>query len=203
METTSQSLDQFIATQMTDAIAATTHSQAIKIAPAATWSLCTILVEHGLALSDSSGVAARQIGPFRLAVKGDSPADINALIEIMIPIAVSYAAADVVGGAAYFVAALSFAFRVLSATCASGCIIRDADEWDVLLFIKSRNQASPAKNPSVDEIKQHFSGSGARVIPGTRADAAIENLRSKRPIWGSHDVDLIKEEPGGGYMALA
>jgi len=203
MQSESQSLDQFIASQMTGAIASLGRGSSVTIAPAATWRLCATLADHGLARSEAGGVAAQQIGPFRLAVKGDGPANINTLIETMIPIAVSYAASGGPDSPAYYVAALSFAFHVLSATCASGCVIKNADEWDVLLFIKSQNQASPAKHPTIDDIKRHFSGISARSLPGAMVDAAIENLKAKRPIWGSSDVDLIKEAHGGGYVALA
>src|SRR5262249_19254071 len=160
----------------------------------ATWSLCGSLAERGLAVSDSSGVAAKQIGPFRLALKGDGPDTVNAMIETVIPIAVSYAAADGSSSAAYYVAALSFAFHVLSATCASGCLIKSPDEWDVLLFIKSQNQRKPPSHPNVDDIKRHFSGTTGRSLPSVAVDASIDALKAKKPIWGAKEVDLIKED---------
>jgi hypothetical protein len=203
MTSTSQTLDESIALVMTKALRSVGRSPTVTISPPATWSLCAALAEHGLAISDSSGVAAKQIGPYRLAIKGDGPENVNALIETMIPIAVSYAAADATGGTAYYIAALSFAFHVLSATCASGCLIKNADEWDILLFIKSQNQASPPVHPTVEDIKRHFLGGGVRSLPGAAVEAVIENLKAKRPIWGSSEVDLIKETQGGGYLALA
>jgi hypothetical protein len=203
MTSPSETLDEFIALTLTRAIASTGQGQQITVSAPATWSLCVALAERGLAYSDSSGVAAKQIGPYRLAMKDDGAENLNTVIETIIPIAVSYAAAEAVGGTAYYIAALSFAFRVLSATCASSCLIKNADEWDVLLFIKSQNQASPPVQPTIDDIRRHFLERSAQSLPGAAVDAAVDNLKTKRPIWGSSEVDLIKETHGGGYVALA
>ncbi|MHC2394979.1 hypothetical protein ACVMFA_007224 [Bradyrhizobium liaoningense] len=34
-------------------------------------------------------------------------------------------------------------------------------------------------------------------------DASIDALKAKKPIWGAKEVDLIKEDQAGGYIALA
>lgn len=198
-----QSLDERIAAHLNSAISSAGDPDAAKVQAPATWSLCATMVERGLAVSQSGGVATHQIGPFRLAVKPDNVRNVNTLLETMIPIAVSYAATGAPQSVAYYIAAVSFAFKVLASTLASGCVIESADEWDIFLYIKHQNGLNPPRYPKVDEIINHFSQRNAKPIAAPAVEAALESLTRKAPIWGSQEVQLVKLQAGGGYVALA
>jgi hypothetical protein len=202
----SPSLDDLIAGSINEYLTQThgTHADVPTVEAPATWSLCNILANYGVAKSKSTGVAARQIGPFRLAVIEDVPRDIGALITSVIPIALQAVVAHAVMPVAGYTAALTFAFRVLGATLSSGCLVEDQLEWKILLWIKAANAETPPRFPTKDNVSEHIRAAAeSNAIIASEVRVAIEQLQRKTPLWGDKSIALIQERHDGGLQALA
>ncbi|MGF6413973.1 hypothetical protein [Paraburkholderia sp. MM5482-R1] len=198
-------LDDLIADSMTDYLRRTGSSDTVKVEAPATWHLCTILTDHGLATSESTGVATRQIGPFRLAVTEDSPRDISTLITAIIPIALSGVVTNHVEPISIYTAALTFAFKVLASTFSSGCLIEDLLEWKLLLRIKHDNSRTPPVYPTPDVLVDALNSARLErpALLRSQIYAAMEQLKAKKPLWGSKNVSLVQQHENGGFEALA
>ncbi|CAH0353141.1 hypothetical protein [Aquabacterium sp. CECT 9606] len=200
-----RSLDQSIADSVNGYLKEThpdTSEVPILEAPS-TWRLCNILADFGLAQSTSTGVSTRQIGPFRLAIVEDAPRDINSLVVSVIPIALQAAVGANVLPVAGYIAALTFAFRILGATLSSGCLVEDRLEWQVLLWLKAANEESPARFPTAVETLAYVrQGSGNQATAESDVQAALGALQRKRPLWGDKQIALIQLRPAGGFQVL-